>query len=720
MVIAGAAAAPCRPRSARYAEKGYPSYKELDGRRAPRWRNDGGGRAKNLESWRGRKRGRGVSAEAAAAAAVKVEPAILQVEEAVAQEHGRKRRMTGAAPSVTAVGKAFPLIEDAEEEVASTDGGSDKRGGVGKCWRLRVKETLRAFSRNYLHFVQEEQRRAESVRQNLKAFKLLKRQIPGEYGRTMTLAMQHVNRGPNGSNRGHKPKGCNSQANGNYQEAKRASKRPDLKALKKAWIEVGDQFYSRAEMVALGIHSHWLKGIDYMGTEYQDEKGCEDFTFPLATCIVLSGVYEDDLDNANEIIYTGQGGNNLLGNRQQITAQKLLCGNLALKLPFHPDPVDLTARIMVNPVRVIRGHVEKSSYSGKVYTYDGLYKVVGYWPQKGVQGHLVFKYRLKRLEGQPPLTTSQVLFTRGNVPMPIPELPGLVCADISNGQENFPIPATNLVDNPPVPPSGFVYSKSLQIPEHIKIPIDKIGCNCSGDCSTSEHCLCAKRNGSDLPYVSTQRKDANRTGSKHNSVGRLVEPKAVIYECGTKTSQQGLKYRLEVFKTEAKGWGVRTWDTILPGALICEYTGVLRRTTEVEGFLENNYIFDIDCLQTIKGLDGREQRAGSELHIASLNSEHDLEASQAPEYCIDAGSVGNIARFINHSCQPNLFIQCVLSSHSDVKLAKIMLFAADTIPPFQELSYDYGYHLDSVTGADGQIVKLACHCGTPDCRKRLY
>jgi len=58
--------------------------------------------------------------------------------------------------------------------------------------------------------------------------------------------------------------------------------------------------------------------------------------------------------------------------------------------------------------------------------------------------------------------------------------------------------------------------------------------------------------------------------------------------------------------TEAKGWGVRTWDTILPGALICEYTGVLRRTTEVEGFLENNYIFDIDCLQTIKGLDGRE------------------------------------------------------------------------------------------------------------------
>jgi [histone H3]-lysine9 N-trimethyltransferase EHMT len=34
-------------------------------------------------------------------------------------------------------------------------------------------------------------------------------------------------------------------------------------------IDVGDRFYSRAEMVVLGIHSHWLNGIDYMGLKYQ-------------------------------------------------------------------------------------------------------------------------------------------------------------------------------------------------------------------------------------------------------------------------------------------------------------------------------------------------------------------------------------------------------------------------------------------------------------------
>ncbi|KAJ1262694.1 hypothetical protein BS78_09G129300 [Paspalum vaginatum] len=634
MVVSGDAAAPCRPRSARYADKGYPNYAEADGRRARLWKNKGGvgGRAKKPEARVVRKRGREPASEGPASAAGKVPPAILQDEEAVAQEQGRKRRVTGAA----AAGEVFPVIEhdDQGEEMASTGGGGDELGdaggGGGKSWRLRVKETLRAFSSNYLHCVQEEQRRAEVAKKELKASRALKRQ-----------------------NR-------NSQENGSYQEAKRPSRRPDLKALTKMQecgavlfrekrighlpgIDVGDQFYSRAEMVALGIHSHWLNGIDYMGMKYQDQKGCEGFTFPLATCIVLSGVYEDDLDNANEIIYTGQGGNNWLGDRHKKTEQTLLRGNLALK----------NSKDNGNPIRVIRGHIEKSSYSGKIYTYDGLYKVVDYWPEKGVQGPLVFKYRMRRLEGQPPLTTSQVLFTRGDVPMLISELPGLVCGDISNGQENFPIPATNLVDNPPVPPSGFVYSKSLQIPDNIKIPVDGIGCNCSGDCSNSKHCLCAKRNGSDLPYVSKRRKRAQRNNSNENSVGRLVEPKAVVYECGTnctchcncvnRTSQQGLKYRLEVFKTESKGWGVRTWDTILPGALICEYTGILRRTTEVEGLLENNYIFDIDCLQTIKGLDGRE-----------------------------------------------------------------------------ELSYDYGYHLDSVTGEDGNIVKLACHCGAADCRKRLY
>lgn len=59
------------------------------------------------------------------------------------------------------------------------------------------------------------------------------------------------------------------------------------------------------------------------------------------------------------------------------------------------------------------------------------------------------------------------------------------------------------------------------------------------------------------------------------------------------------------------------------------------------------------------------------------------ERKTDPEFCIDAGRVGSVSRFINHSCEPNLFVQCVLSKHHDIKMAKVMLFAADTIPPLQ-------------------------------------
>ncbi|KAL6616645.1 hypothetical protein ACP70R_038915 [Stipagrostis hirtigluma subsp. patula] len=615
-----------------------------------------------------------------------------------AKKPGRK-----AAKVETMERKPMPVIAAVPISCAGVAGApaEDDVTVNGKSAKLRVKETLRAFNSHYLHFVQEEQKRAQAALQEIEAKGGLKRQTKG----------------------GKNKKGSKQDIEVEEKE-KRPSKRPDLKAITKMQetnavlypekmighlpgIDVGDQFYSRAEMVVLGIHSHWLNGIDYMGMKYQGKKEYENLTFPLATCIVMSGIYEDDLDKADEIIYTGQGGNDLLGNHRQIGSQQLKRGNLALK----------NSRDNGNPIRVIRGHMSKNSYTGKVYTYDGLYKVVDDWVQNGVQGHVVFKYKLKRLEGQPSLTTSEVRFTRAEAPTTISELPGLVCDDISGGQENIPIPATNLVDDPPVPPSGFTYSKSLKIPKGIKLPSNIIGCDCEGDCASNKNCSCAKRNGSDLPYVSFK------------NIGRLVEPKAVVFECGAncscnhdcvnRTSQQGLQYRLEVFKTASKGWGVRTWDTILPGAPICEYTGVLRRTEDLDS-LQNNYVFDIDCLQTMKGLDGREKRAGSEMHLPNLHPENDSEAPPAPEYCIDASSIGNFARFINHSCQPNLFVQCVLSSHNDVKLAKVMLFAADTILPLQELSYDYGYRLDSVVGPDGDILKLPCCCGAPDCRKRLY
>ena len=56
---------------------------------------------------------------------------------------------------------------------------------------------------------------------------------------------------------------------------------------------------------------------------------------------------------------------------------------------------------------------------------------------------------------------------------------------------------------------------------------------------------------------------------------------------------------------------------------------------------------------------------------------------EQPEFCIDAGTCGNVSRMINHSCEPNLFVQCVLNDHHDLSQPRIWFFAADTISPLQ-------------------------------------
>ncbi|KAI5341486.1 hypothetical protein L3X38_020760 [Prunus dulcis] len=628
----------------------------------------------------------------------------------------------GLSKRANVYGRRRSHAENEAQEASSNgalEGGTGKPSDplVEKSDHVKVKETLRLFNKHYLYFVQEEEKRCRKVEADNKA----------------SASSKKASKSSKKASKSSK----NSKKEASSPDTKVGkAKRPDLKALTKLesnkrlyegkeeemlenkeilrgtkrigsipGIDVGHQFYSRAEMVAVGFHSHWLNGIDYMGQSYSKGE-YSNYTFPLAVAIVISGMYEDDLDNAEDVVYTGQGGHNLTGDKRQIQDQVLERGNLALK--------NCVEQCVL--VRVVRGHECKSSYCGKLYSYDGLYKVVQYWAEKGISGFTVFKYRLRRADGQPALTTNQVQFINGRVPQSLSEIRGLVCEDISGGQEDVPIPATNLVDDPPVAPTGFMYCKSMQIAQNVKLPTDATGCNCKGTCMDPKTCACTMLNGSDFPYV-------QRDG------GRLIEAKDVVFECGPKcgcgpacvnrTSQRGLKYRFEVFRTPMKGWAVRSWDFIPSGAPVCEYIGILRRTEDVDNASENYYIFDIDCLQTMKGLDGRERRSQA-VCLPAVNSLERPDDQSVPDFCIDAGSTGNIARFINHSCEPNLFVQCVLSSHHDIKLARIMLFAADNIPPLQELTYDYGYALDSVLGPDGKVKQMFCHCGATGCRKRLF
>ncbi|XP_018016350.2 LOW QUALITY PROTEIN: histone-lysine N-methyltransferase SETDB1-like [Hyalella azteca] len=83
-------------------------------------------------------------------------------------------------------------------------------------------------------------------------------------------------------------------------------------------------------------------------------------------------------------------------------------------------------------------------------------------------------------------------------------------------------------------------------------------------------------------------------------------------------------------------------------------------------------------------------------------------------YVIDAKRAGNIGRFLNHSCQPNVFVQNVFVDSQDLRFPYMSFFATCSIRAGCELTWDYNYEVGCVQGK----VKY-CYCGAKKCRGRL-
>lgn len=74
-------------------------------------------------------------------------------------------------------------------------------------------------------------------------------------------------------------------------------------------------------------------------------------------------------------------------------------------------------------------------------------------------------------------------------------------------------------------------------------------------------------------------------------------------------------------------------------------------------------------------------------------------------YCLDATNYGNIGRFFNHSCDPNIRPIRVSYDHNDFRFPNVAFFALRDIAPFEELTYDYGDTFWSIRGS-----KQYCNC----------
>lgn len=134
----------------------------------------------------------------------------------------------------------------------------------------------------------------------------------------------------------------------------------------------GSLFDTRKMLSGSGIHRPTQAGIS--GSENEG-----------ADSVVLSGGY-DDIDNGDEIVYTGHGGIDE-GTGKQIADQELSRQNKALAV----------SKDNGYPIRVIRGSGLKSKYSpSSGYRYDGLYLVDDYWRDEN-NGFTTYKFHLVKI-----------------------------------------------------------------------------------------------------------------------------------------------------------------------------------------------------------------------------------------------------------------------------------------------------------------------------------
>ncbi|RCV10094.1 hypothetical protein SETIT_2G084500v2 [Setaria italica] len=445
-------------------------------------------------------------------------------------------------------------------------------------------------------------------------------------------------------------------------------------------VEVGDMFYFRIEMCLVGLNSQSMAGIDYMSAKFGNEED------PVAISVVSAGVYDNSEDDPDVLVYTGQG---MSGKDDQ----KLERGNLALERSLHRG----------NPIRVIRSVKDLACPTGKIYVYDGLYKIKEAWMEKGKSGFNVFKHKLLREPGQPDgiAVWKKTEKWRENPS----SRDHVILLDISYGVESKPICLVNEVDDEKGP-TNFTYTTKLTYGNSLSSMRKMQGCKCTSVCLPGDNnCSCMHRNAGDLPYSAS---------------GILVSRMPMLYECNdsctcsqncrNRVVQKGTQIRFEVFKTGDRGWGLRSWDPIRAGTFICEYAGEIIDRNSGNG--EDDFIFETSPSEQ----NLRWNYAPELLGEPSLSDSNETP-KQLP-IIISAKRTGNVARFMNHSCSPNVFWQPVLYDHGDEGYPHIAFFAIKHIPPMTELTYDYGQSQgNSQVGSNSGCRKSkSCFCWSRKCR----
>lgn len=139
------------------------------------------------------------------------------------------------------------------------------------------------------------------------------------------------------------------------------------------------------------------------------------------------------------------------------------------------------------------------------------------------------------------------------------------------------------------------------------------------------------------------------------------------------------RLNIEIFATEKKGIGVKAKQLIEEGSYIAEYVGEVRKEQDFLESMRTTYTNEIHhyCMKFEKGL------------------------------VIDAYRMGNIIRYVNHSCDPN----CEIQKWTVNGLPRMALYSIKRVEINEELSYDYKFvRFNAVQ---------RCYCQSKNCRGSL-
>ncbi|KAL6911349.1 hypothetical protein ACP4OV_000154 [Aristida adscensionis] len=300
----------------------------------------------------------------------------------------------------------------------------------------------------------------------------------------------------------------------------------------------------------------------------------------------------------------------------------------------------------------------------------------------------------------------------------------VLCEDVSFGRERVPIvcaidveakdsvcvkPEELLQHGNSVPWQGFQYITERLVDSSLIDSENSLGgCACSDAQCSPEKCDHVSRFDSFYENLVDIHGSPLRGRFAYGEDRKILLPEGYpVYECNSscncdtscknKVLQRGLFVKLELFRTDNKGWGIRAAEPIPQGTFVCEYIGEVVKGDEAMTNAE------------------REAKSGCSylLDIASQVDRERVQTVGNVGFMIDATRYGNVSRFINHSCSPNLNTRLVLVESKDCHLAHIGLFANRDIVMGEELAYDYGRKL---VAGDG----FPCHCGAKNCRGRVY